>query len=383
MMEYTDDRSVVALARMLSSGLTVRTGREPVTVDGKQFDRGAILLRSEENPPRLVDVLSSIADSTGAVIRAVNTALSTKGPDLGGNDFVLLREPRLAIAAGSEVNTTGFGSLWYTMDRRLGLRFSALSTAILAEADLRKYNVLILPSTGNPAAWTRILGKEGIGRLRNWVESGGTLVGIGSSAAFLADTTTGMSSVRLRRQALREIEIYNRALKLEQAAKNPVIDSTAIWGGGTTQADTSMKGQTGPPDDRLLAQEDERGRLFMPRGAILQVELDSEHWLAYGMGEAVPALVYGSYTFLSRDPVRTPARFAAADRLRLSGVLWPEARQRWASSAYATREPKGKGQIILIAGDPTFRGAFPGTERLLLNALLLGPGCGTQAAVEW
>jgi hypothetical protein len=136
-------------------------------------------------------------------------------------------------------------------------------------------------------------------------------------------------------------------------------------------------------DEKLLAQEDERARLFMPRGAMLAVDLDADHWLTFGAGKSVAALVYTPNVFLSRDPVRTPGRFAAADRLRLSGLLWPEARERWASTAYATRESLGRGQIILFAGEPTFRGGFPGTERLLLNALLLGPGFGTQPTVEW
>jgi hypothetical protein len=121
----------------------------------------------------------------------------------------------------------------------------------------------------------------------------------------------------------------------------------------------------------------------MPRGAILKVELDPEHWLAYGAGESVPALMFTSHAFLSRDPVRTPARFAPAKSLRLSGLLWPEARERWAGTAYATRESVGRGQIILFAGEPNFRGSFHGTERLLLNALLFGPGFGASAPVEW
>jgi hypothetical protein len=88
--------------------------------------------------------------------------------------------------------------------------------------------------------------------------------------------------------------------------------------------------------------------------------------------------MFTSSVFLARDPVRTPARFAAPVELRLSGLLWPEARDRWARSAYTTRESKGKGQIILFAGEPGFRGYFAGTERLLINAILLGPGWGTE-----
>ena len=52
----------------------------------------------------------------------------------------------------------------------------------------------------------------------------------------------------------------------------------------------------------------------------------------------------------------------------------PEAAQRIANSAYLTRERVGKGQIILFAGEPNFRGSTRGTNRVWLNAVVYGPG---------
>ena len=62
--------------------------------------------------------------------------------------------------------------------------------------------------------------------------------------------------------------------------------------------------------------------------------------------------------------------------LRMSGLLWPEASNRIANSAYLTREQKGRGQIILFAGQPVFRGVTLATNRLLLNAIVYGAGLG-------
>jgi len=74
---------------------------------------------------------------------------------------------------------------------------------------------------------------------------------------------------------------------------------------------------------------------------------------------------------------------ASAPDLRLSGLLWPEARERWGDTAYATVERVGDGQIILFASDPFFRGYTEGSGRMLLNALFLAPGCGTSQPVPW
>lgn len=66
----------------------------------------------------------------------------------------------------------------------------------------------------------------------------------------------------------------------------------------------------------------------------------------------------------------------------MSGLLWPEAAQRIANSAYLTRERMGRGQMILFSGQPNFRGASKGTNRLLLNAIVYGPGLGASANID-
>ena len=68
--------------------------------------------------------------------------------------------------------------------------------------------------------------------------------------------------------------------------------------------------------------------------------------------------------------------------VRMSGLVWPEAAQRIANSAYLTRERFGEGQIILFSGEPNFRGSSLGTNRLWLNAIVYGAGLGTSQKVS-
>ena len=77
------------------------------------------------------------------------------------------------------------------------------------------------------------------------------------------------------------------------------------------------------------------------------------------------------------------ARLSDEENLRLSGLLWPEARRRWAETAYVAVERSGRGQKILFACDPFFRGYYEGSVRLLLNAIILGPGLGADAPIPW
>ena len=116
---------------------------------------------------------------------------------------------------------------------------------------------------------------------------------------------------------------------------------------------------------------------------MMRASLDEDHWLCFGLGDELAVLRSGSTALMSRPPVATPVRLAPKDRLRLSGLLWPEARRRWADTAYATVERIGHGQVILFADDPFLRGYLEGTGRLLQNAILLGPGAGARAALPW
>lgn len=86
---------------------------------------------------------------------------------------------------------------------------------------------------------------------------------------------------------------------------------------------------------------------------------------------------------MSRHPVSTVVRLDDKEQLRLSGLLWPEARERLSNTAYATVESLGNGQVVLFAIDPTFRTWLPGIQRLFFNAVLLGPGMGTSQPVPW
>jgi len=389
-IDYADDSAVQALIRLFENGCRVRASRKPFTVEGRSFPRGSLLVRLNENDETAASVVDGIARETGAEIVGVNTALSDDGPDLGGGEFQLLMSPRVAVLAGPSISTYSFGELWYLLDTELRCRYSLLNSRALGSTDLRKYNVLILPSA-SPSACRSFLGSH-LPKLRDWVEGGGTLIALGGASAFFADSTTAVSRVRLYRDSLGELERFEDAVKHEETAWKAEIDSLLVWEYAKAlekrkkekEKEGDKAEKPAPKPDRAQMEElDRRRRLYYPRGTILRAELDVEHWMNFGMGEKVPALIYSTYAYLSKKPVETPARFAGASDLRVSGLLWPEARTRWAKTAYATRESLGKGQVILFAGQPTYRSYFYGTGRMLVNSILLGPGFGTQPAVEW
>ncbi|RME00059.1 MAG: hypothetical protein D6812_10385, partial [Deltaproteobacteria bacterium] len=412
------DRSIDAVARLLEAGYRLHAARKPFAIAGRAYPRGSFLLRRRANAasPSLTEDLERIARQTGIEIVGVDSALADSGSDLGGNDFGLLEAPRVGVFAGSIVSSSAFGEIWFLFDEELGIRLSPID--LLAPGDLDKYNVLILPSLyTEPERYRQLLGKAGIDRLKGWVERGGTLIAIGDGAAFVAGQESGLSQVRLRREALEKFppprlglpDTVARRLGLQEAtgflpaegeAPPAALEETfGIPGPGSPLLGPGARaflGETSPPSLPLPPQEDpestdldawrridERLRRFSPQGAFLRADLDTEHWLASGMPERMAVLIQGDYAYIARKPVRTVARLADPARLQVSGLLWPEAAGRLAQTAYLTIEGVGRGSIVLFAASPLFRASLPATARLFKNAVVLTPGLGASHPAPW
>ncbi len=431
-IDGTTDRSVGALADLLQRGIRVRASRKPFRVGGNEYDRGALLIRVEGNPDNLREILAEVAERWKLRVEATPTGLAEQGPDLGGRHFPTLVAPRVGVWTGPGISSSQYGAIWHLLDEIVELRFSGIDVSRARFADLRRYNVLIFPP-GNYSAF----GSSGTERIKAWIENGGTVIGIGGGAEFLASKEREITKARLRREALDkhppvvygpsaetvlEAGLFHatgmrapkpwkdndeedgKAKKNEAVKLGSPYDVAPVLGAGArpfaegheqgTPVDGSpvdlaewVKPLLPPgkssPDNGTLAAADRRLRSFASRQAHLRVELDPELWLSWGLPEELPVLAGVSSVLVAAPPVEVPARFATLERLHLGGLLWPETAGRVAETAYVTRESVGRGQVVLFLNDPEFRGWTVGTRRLLTNAILYGPGLGTSWSTPW
>jgi hypothetical protein len=430
-LDGNDDRSVTAAARLMERGVQVRVADKPFRLDDRDFARGSIVITPLDNrssDARWQERVETTATELGLALHAVESGLGHgELPDLGGGHFLRLEPPRLAILTRDRFSITDFGATWFVVDQHLGIRHSHL--ADIAASDLSRYNVLVVPSS-TPGA----LSTNHVRQLEDWVRNGGTLIAFGPAAGHLATAGATLTKVRQLPDVLGQLAEYEVAVLRQWLADSRSIPpETEVWN-RAVPARVSYPWPTTDaafPDEKELKRRDAWQRLFMPQGAFLASRVDTNHWLTAGCDRTLPVLVGNSPVLMAAEAVEVPIRYgvfvnakrpsegppATAEpdnretspanpdtsttrkkeiprvgwcvlppdtelELRMSGLLWPEATHRLAHGAFLTRERVGRGQVILFAAPPAFRASTRGTSRLLLNAIVYGPGCGTAPVVR-
>lgn len=379
LIEYKDDGVIKFLKDLLEADAVIHSAKKKFKVEDREYDRGTLLLRLEDNSQNIEEILNPLSRKHSIEVVGVNTALAQSGADLGGGEFSLLEKPKVGFLIGQRSSMYNFGELWYLLDNRIGLKTSMLYLDNLGFYDLRKYNVLILPSSWGNLKDT--FTKSVTGKLKTWIEEGGTLISIGSSIPVIADTSIALSNIKTRRDNIKKLNNYYKQVAENLAAQNVVIDSVKIWESASPQL-TSVEPVI-KIDEKEESERDRSYIKFMPQGSILNITLNDEHWLSNGVNKNLPVFYSSSYSFYGLNPAEVIGRLESPDKIRLSGLLWPEAQHRLAYASYLTRERVGRGQIISFADVPFFRAQFHSTARLFLNAIFLGPGMGASQAVEF
>jgi len=397
-----DDASVAFAARLMERGVQVRVIDKATQLGTESLVRGSVVVTITDNVnnANLLSLINETAAETALSIQNIKTGYGTGDtPEWGGDHFKLLTQPQIAILGQSGTSSNDVGATWWSLDTHLGIRHTQLDSSALSRTDLRRYNVLIMPSAYSVSDTTA-------NALKSWVEQGGTLITHDNSSQAIASKE--FSKVKLVDDIFEDAEQYDIALQRRLLAQEPLGDMKDYFA-MTVQEDLAYPWDDAP---KRLSKEDLEKRntwqkLFMPAGAMLSGDVDTKHWLTFGTSETLPLLysrqpvlvvpenaeavvTVGVYTDKKKvkkskdddDETKAIGWYTLPEdkeiNIRMSGLLWPEAAQRIANSAYLTRESVGNGQIIMFSGEPIFRGATLGTNRLLLNAVVFGPGIGTR-----
>ena len=191
--------------------------------------------------------------------------------------------------------------------------------------------------------------------LKRWVARGGTLIGIGGAVELLgANQLDLLDTLPERRAADAEEEDAAEPENGESHAQGQILDGVDDLAEATTPLEEN-------PSEIL--------------GAILNADVDNEHWLSVGLPETVRFIVEGDTVFtpLRRNAGRNVVSFSAEDELIAGGHLWENSRLQWALKPAAMAASKQRGIVVGFTADPSFRGYLDGLDVLLANAVFRGP----------
>lgn len=324
---FDASRAPRLLDRLLGAGVRVKCLTKRIALRDEEFGPGTLLVPAADNGERLPERLDAAAREFGVELVAAPTGLTREGPDLGSESVQTLHAPRVAIAGGSGTSATSFGQMRDLFAHKLGMAATVLPLESLGSADLRRYNVLILPDGFGYGE----LGSAGAEELKRWVEAGGTVIGIGGGAAYLTAGRSGLTSVKLA-----------EAKEDEGAASRP-------W--------------------RPLSERREEMLERQLPGTLFRVRLDPSHPLAYGSAESLAVLVDSLRAF----EVDASATFLGVFERGawLSGFTSEETAKKLEGKACLADAAVGRGHALLFASDPVFRGLMRGQQQLLVNAVFL------------
>jgi hypothetical protein len=310
--DYQSNDAAHLMNRLMQENFNVSIASKPLTLNGHEYKRGVVIARTQRNPENLHSRIDELAEKIGIQVETTDAAWTEKGILLGSRNVVSLHKPKVMVLMEEPVSENGFGAIWFNLEKRYGLEFTAVRVESFNRANLYDFDVIILPP-GSSSGYLSELGEQGISSLKNWISNGGTFIGIKEGAVFATNENVNLTS------------------------------------------------------SRLLGDQEEVD--FTP-GAILKANLDLNHFLTLGYDEELPVHVFSSNIFTPSEKGANVATFDS-DAPKISGFIFEENEPNFSGNAYLIHEPTGRGNVILFPEEPTFRLYWRGPERLLINSILL------------
>jgi hypothetical protein len=266
------------------------------------------------------------------------------GMSLGSMQVRVVKTPKVVLLWDSPAQSDSAGWARYVLEQRFGLPITVVRAGSLRYLELRRYNVLVLPS----GSYGGTFSDEDVRRLRDWTSGGGVLVTLANASRWAAGEKVALlgTSTLMR---------DGQPAGAEKDAKKPAAEPGK------------------PFDYEKAIQPDAESPESVP-GAVVRVSIDREHWLAAGLDDEIQAVVDGSRVFspIKLDKGRNVGVYAKKDRLLASGFAWPASIELLQQKAFVVDQPVGGGHVIAFAEDPNFRAVSEATELLFFNAVLLG-----------
>jgi hypothetical protein len=326
-LDHAANASVTATNRLLAGGADVSWAREAITVNGRTFGPGAIIVRGAAR-----DQVTALARELGLRIEAAPS------PPARGAGTIGVKAPRVALYEPWGGNMDAGWTRWLLEQH--GFAYTQARPADLVQPDLQSrfdaivfadmaVNQILRGLTGRHVRPEHRggIGETGIANLRAFVQAGGTVITLGNAAQFAIE-------------------------------------------------------HLGVPAQNTLRGVDQ-DTFFCP-GSILKIEVDTRHPLAYGMPPAADAMFInnGSYRLLpsfTSTSATVVARYPQEPLLRSGWIVGDE---HLRGAAAVIEAVMGRGRVVMHTFRVQNRAQTWGTFKLFFNSLHYAAATPPRATVN-
>lgn len=314
---FTDSQ---LLAALLKNGLGVRYNSVPITNSGKRWESGSLFILKGDNlnDSNYIQKLKQLADQYGQNLHPIETGYSEKGPDLGADELILIKAPRVAVLRSDNTSTYRYGEVWHFFEQQLEYPLMQVNENRLPRM-LSEIEVLIIPG-GYYSKWSNSDSEK---ELLDWVAKGGKIIALSQALDLFSDT-----------------DLFELKKK-----EDPTQDTTAI------------------PYSEL-----ERNEISeITTGSVFEATLDKTHPLSFGVKRYYTLkLDATAYDLLENEG---NAFTLSSEASAVAGFIGHLAKDNQKKSLLFGQERFGRGNLIYLVDNLLFRGFWYSGKQVFSNAL--------------
>ena len=338
-----------ALAKLWAKKYNVRTAEEPFSDGNRQFSSGSLIILKGRNREKIEIIeadMQSIAEEAGVKVIGFNSGRMRTGTDLASSSNRPVKQPRIALMVDPPFSSYTAGQIYFLFDWATELPIERIRTTALEQtslpkqgfrfggADLKDYDVLILPGGGNTLK--ALFGEDQQKQLKAWVQNGGTIIATESAARFFTKENSKITEVEMK--------------------KSPKDSSDAI---------NYLK---------YADREDYFGKRRIP-GSAMNAKIDITNPLAFGLKENLYTLKFGNEGLIPSDKFQTVGYYEKdVSKMLVAGYASKENMEHLKGLSFAGVAPIGAGKIVYFIDNTQYRMFWLGPSRMMQNAAMILPG---------
>jgi hypothetical protein len=330
---WNNRTSAQVVSLLHQAGIKVRSAMKKAVFGTVTVEPGGLIISRADNPK-----ITDFEKTVGNIIKVktdfsfISTGFSTNSKDIGGENFTLLKAPKILMLSGKGVVSTEFGATWFYLDETVAYPVSIVETANLNRVKLYNYNTLIL-SDGSYD-----LTEDQKKQIDEWVKNGGKVIAMANAISLFQDRDGYALSLFASKEDKeksekeeKEIELKKRFLDFEGSERREISGSIP--------------------------------------GAIIENKLDKTYPMAFGLGNTYFSLKSNERSF---SLLKKAINVAYIPKDYLSyGFVGNDIRKKLNETVSFAVDKRGDGTVIYMMDNPLFRGFWENGILLFSNALFL------------